>query len=163
MAHVSLSIVQIQFAVRRQFWWLWPVRQKKNEIKSLCYQQLLSCVLYASLTFPKLPIMWPGSPEIDKDPSELVVKTCCCPPCWPFTVIVCWSEPGSIVTVIVLLPPSWMICCSADVFAAFGSANGWLKWSLLVCILISCSFVCTNPSHLPCPSSTFSGCVSWNV
>lgn len=72
---------------------------------------------------PKLPIMWPGNPEIESDPSELVVKTCCCPVGWPLTVMVCWSEPGSIVTVIVLLPFPLSDKISVDVLAR--SAKTW--------------------------------------
>jgi hypothetical protein len=86
--------------------------------------------------------MCPCKPEIERDPSELVVKTCCCPVCCPFTVIVCWSEPGSIVTVIVLFCPSWMIC-SCDVLAlAFGSAKIF-KW-------LSCSCYKVYKENLPC-------------
>lgn len=57
--------------------------------------------------------MCPGRPEIESDPSEFVVKTCW-PVCWPLTVIVCWSDPGSIVTVIVWFPLS--VSISVDVF-----------------------------------------------
>lgn len=59
-------------------------------------------------------MMCPGRPEIERDPSEFVVKTCCCPVCCPLTVIVCWSDPGSMVTVIVLFPLS--VSISVDVF-----------------------------------------------
>lgn len=62
-------------------------------------------------------MMWPGIPEIEMDPSELVVKTCCCPVGCPLTVMVCWSEPGSIVTVIVLFPFAASDKISDDVLA----------------------------------------------
>lgn len=75
-------------------------------------------------------MMCPGRPEIESDPSELVVKTCCCPVCCPLTVIVCWSDPGSIVTVIVLFPLS--VSISVDVFPSC-SAKKFIKSAIFFC------------------------------
>lgn len=113
MARALLSTVRIQSADHPPFEWLLP--EKRINKQPLSQPAMLESLRFM-LTFPKLPMMCPGKPEIESDPSELVVKTCCCPVCCPLTVMVCWSDPGSIVTVIVLFAFPLSDKISVDVF-----------------------------------------------